>query len=112
MTPEERSAYGKQLAARRKPENMRRPYRDAGKGVPKGGWTAEAVEAAKAAARLEALALVRKLRSRGIIGQDDKEGEAATVEALTLIRSPCGSAERLRKAEQLLRHYHPPIATP
>lgn len=103
MTPEERSTYAKQLAAKRKPENMAR--RLSGHNTPN-GWTLPAANVARAAARLEALELVAKLKASGQIAADDTEGEQATLEALTIVRSPGGNTKRRQMAMRLLRHYH------
>lgn len=108
-SPAERSAYAKELAARRKPENMRRSCQRPG--TPKrGGWTHETAAIAKTAAQLEAERLVAKLQANGKIAPDDHEGAAATVEALTIVASPGGATERRKWALRLLRHYHPELA--
>lgn len=106
-TPEERSAYAKELAARRKPENMAR--KGSIPGTPN-GWDHRSASVAKTAARMEAEALVSKLKAKGVIAPEDEEGAKATAEALTIVRAPGGIAERKKWAKRLLRHYHPDIA--
>lgn len=108
-TPEERSAYARSLAAKRRPENMARPHSIGRKATP-ARWTKAASDTARAAARLEALALVARLKSQGLISKDDQEGEAATIEALTVLRSPGGNQRKQAVARRLLRHYHPELA--
>lgn len=104
MTPDQRSAYGKHLASLRKPENMAR--RLSGHSTPH-GWTTGAANVAKAAARLEAQALVAKLKAQGTIAPED---EAATVEALAVVKSPGAQQPKVQAARQLLRFYHPECA--
>lgn len=106
-TPEERSAYAKELAARRKPQNMARKGRFPGTPV---GWDHRSAAVAKTAARLEADALVSKLQSQGVIAPDDEDGAKATAEALAIVRSPGGIGDRRKWAKRLLSHYHPEIA--
>ncbi|KPL68305.1 hypothetical protein SZ64_09345 [Erythrobacter sp. SG61-1L] len=108
MTPEERSAYAKKLAAMRRPENMRRAYKRT-RG-PK-GWSAEDAAAAKVAARLAAERLVERLIANGTIPRSDIDGANATVAALTLLAAPGGAkADKLAAARKLLRHYHADLA--
>lgn len=110
MSPAERSAYAKELAARRKPENMRRSCQRLG--TPKrGGWTHETAAVAKTAAQLEAERLVAKLQADGTIAPDDTAGAKATAEALSVVASPGGRAERVKLAKRLIRHYHPDVAS-
>lgn len=105
MNTQERSAYAKSLAAKRDPKNMARPQHS--KRGPRNGWTAAAADVARAAARLKAEKLVAALQAAGTIAQDDAEGAAATVEALTIVASPGNKAIRVRYARKLLRHYAP-----
>ena len=109
-TAEERSAYARQLAAKRNPKNMARPHSVGRKNTP-ARWTKAASDVARAAARLEAEELVAKLKTQGIIANDDAEGEAATIEALTIPRSPGGMQRKRKHAKALLRHYHPELAS-
>ncbi|QDK34765.1 hypothetical protein DM450_0110 [Sphingomonas sp. IC081] len=106
-TPEERSAYAKELASRRDPKNMARKGRFHGTPV---GWDHRSAAVAKTAARLEADALVSTLQARGVIAPDDTEGAEATIEALTIVRSPGGMSKRKKWAKRLLTHYHPELA--
>lgn len=108
-TAEERSAYARQLAAKRNPKNMARPHSIGNKGTAK-RWTKAASDIARAAARLEATELVARLKTRGLIAKDDLEGQAATIEALTILRSPGGIQRKRKYANELLRHYHSELA--
>lgn len=107
MTPEERSAHGKYLASLRKGENMRRTKRRTG--TPS-GWNHEAVSVARAAAQLEASQLVERLKAQGHIAPGDAEGEKATLEALTTLRSPGSHVRKVATAKRLLRFYHHDLA--
>lgn len=108
MTPDERSAYAKRLAAKRSSRNMARKGRTPG--TPN-GWTATAAAVATAAARIEAEQLVGKLQAQGTIAPHDKAGAAATIEALAIVRGPGGRTKRLQQARRLLRHYAPEMAS-
>lgn len=89
---------------------MARPYSSGRKNTP-AGWTKEASDTARAAARLEALELVANLKTQGLIAKDDTAGETATIEALTVLRSPGGMQRKRKYALRLLRHYHPELAS-
>jgi hypothetical protein len=103
LSPAERSAHARYLASLRSPKNMARTKRRTG--TPD-GWTHDAVRVARAAAQIEAAELVHKLKAEGRIAPDDTEGEAATLEALTILRSPGGTNRKLATARRLIRHYH------
>lgn len=107
MTPEERSEHAKALAAKRSPANMARKGRTPG--TPN-GWDHTSVAVAKVQARMEATELVSKLIAEGKIHKQDKAGAEATIEALTIVRSPGGNSNKLRWAKRLLRFYHPELA--
>lgn len=107
MTPEERSAHGKHLASLRSNANMRRTKHRTG--TPS-GWNHEAVKVARAAAQIEASKLVQKLKTAGLIAPNDTEGEAATLDALTILRSPGSHNRKVSNAKRLLRHYHPDLS--
>lgn len=104
MTPEERSAHGKWLASRRSPQNMARHH--SAHSTPH-GWSNGAANVAKASARLEAQALVEKLKAQGTVAPED---EAATVEAMAIVKSPGARQPKVKAARQLLRFYHPECA--
>ncbi|NYH94617.1 hypothetical protein FHS75_000936 [Novosphingobium marinum] len=104
-TPEERSAYAKELASRRNPKNMARTCQRPG--TPKGGWDHQSAAVAKTTARIEAETLVSKLQAEGTIAAEDTEGAKATAEALAIVRGPGGITQRRKWAKRLLRHYHP-----
>lgn len=107
LTPEERSAHGKKLAAMRSSKNMARTCQRTG--TPKsGGWTHESASVAKAAARIESETLVRKLVADGKVQEADAE---ATIEALTIVRSPGARTERVKWAKRLLRHFAPDMTS-
>lgn len=103
-TAEERSAYAKSLAAKRKPENMRRAGRQL---HTPNGWSHEAAAIARAVASTEAAELVTRLKFQGVIAKDDRKGEYETLLALAKVRGPGSPAARRKLAARLLRHYHP-----
>lgn len=106
-TPEERSAYAKSIAAKRKPETL------GGYGPTPGlarGWTREAARAAASIARIEADEMVERLKAKGLIDPDDAKGAKATADALAIVRSPGETRIRQRAAKRLLLHYHPDVA--
>ncbi|WP_298189564.1 hypothetical protein [Novosphingobium sp.] len=108
MSPAERTAHAKKLAALRDPANMVRPSR---KGVAR-GWSAEAFAVAKAQAQMEAAELVSRLKQAGLIAPDDHAGAQATLEALTFVKTPGSRIERVKVARRLLRFYaSPELAT-
>lgn len=107
MTPEERTAHAKKLAAMRQNKNMSRPYKR-----PRGprGWAAEDAAVVKTNARLRAEELVERLIAEGQIDPDDSAGAKATVEALTRVASPGGcKRKRAQAARRLIAHYGPAI---
>lgn len=104
MSPEERTDHAKRLAALRDPRNMSRPSR---RGIAR-GWSAEAFAVAQATARMEAAKLVTRLKLAGFIAHDDKEGEQATLEALTFVKTPGSRVERQKVARRLVRFYASP----
>lgn len=107
MSPEERSAHARKLAAMRNPENMKRPYKR-----PCGprGWAAEDAAAAKARAIIRAEQMTERLIADGQIDPDDKEGARATVKALARLNTPGGNQrEKVRAAARLLAHYGPAL---
>lgn len=107
MTPEERSAHARKLAALRRPENMVRPYKR--KRGPK-GWAVEDATAAKAKALILAEEMVARLVEQGAIAPDDTEGARATVQALAKLNTPGGSQrDKLRAAKRLMAHYGPSL---
>ncbi len=106
-TAEERSAYGRYLASRRKPENINRRGRPAG--TPD-GWNHSAVQVARLAAEVEAEKLIKRLIKQGAIAADDAKGIAATKKALVMVRCPGRLRDRRRAAKRLLQHYHPNIS--
>jgi hypothetical protein len=107
MSPEERSAHAKKLAAMRRPENMARPYKR--KRGPK-GWAVEDANAAKAKALILAEEMVSRLVKQGAIAPGDTEGARATVHALAKLNTPGGhQREKLRAAKRLVAHYGPKV---
>lgn len=107
MNPAERTAYAKAMAARRDPKNMSRTKRRTG--TPS-GWNHRAVSVARATALLEATELAMKLKTQGVIPPNDPEGEAATIAALAVLRSPGSQVRKVAQARKLLRFYHPDMA--
>lgn len=105
-TPEERSAYAKQLASLRRPQDMARPQR---KGTPR-GWPQKAAAVAKVEAQMKAQRLVDRLKATRVIDPKDHEGAKETLKALTIIASPGGAVERRKRAVKLLKYYHPDLA--
>lgn len=107
MTPEERSAHAKKLAAMRTSEGMRRPFKR--KRGPK-GWAVEDANAAKAKALILAEEMVARLVEQGDIAPEDTEGARATVQALAKLNTPGGNQrDKLRAAKRLVAHYGPKV---
>lgn len=108
MTPEQRTAHAKKLAAMRKPENMKRPHKR--KRGPR-GWAVEDANKAKAEAQIKAQEMVNHLIETGRISPDDQEGAQATAKALARLNTPGGDRrEKIRAARRLVHHYHPELA--
>jgi hypothetical protein len=106
-TAEERSEYARYLRSKVTPEGLARSGR---KFAVPNGWPYRDYEIAKAKAAREAKKMLERMEADGEL-TDDELARTATLEALTLLRSPGSKTFKLKCARTLLSYYRAKPAT-
>lgn len=102
-TPEERTALGRRLRARVKPENLHRKGRPAG--VPN-GWKPKDFARAQAEAARQAEAMIALLSEQGRL-PDHLLAQLALQTALEIVFTPCAQSIRISAARMVLEFTKP-----